>query len=138
ASLPVPRARLLADVASEDPVLERRAQLDRDRAPVLDRQVREAAARIHRVAGTKRAGRTGGVAARAAAAVGGGRGHGVEREVGEELGEEEVGSRLAVEDERVLADPPEPGPHRPFALEDRPGVDVVPEARAREHGAEAD
>ena len=72
ACLPVPRARLLAEVAAEDPVAELRAQLHGERAPVLDGQVREAAARVHGVAGPEGAGRAGGVAAGAGPAVIGG------------------------------------------------------------------
>ena len=42
----VPRTHLLTDVAPEHPVPDERPQLHRDRAPMLDRQVRDAAARV--------------------------------------------------------------------------------------------
>jgi hypothetical protein len=56
----------------------------------------------------------------------------VELEVGEQLGEEEVRPAAAAQDEGVLADPPDARARRPFALDDRPRVDVAQEARAGE------
>src|SRR4030095_10525803 len=101
ALLAVPRTDLLAHVAPEDPVLERRAERARGVAPMLDRQVRDAATGVHGVAGTERAGRTRGMAARARAAVVFRQRNGVEDEVGEQLREEEVRAEGAMEDERI-------------------------------------
>jgi hypothetical protein len=67
----------------------------------------------------------------------GGQRHRVEREVREQLGEEEVRAGGAVEEKRVPADPPEAGARRPLAFEDGARVDVVPEAGAGKGGAEA-
>src|SRR6059058_2525395 len=123
----IPRTGHLAEVTAEDPVGEVGAQLVWDRAPVLYRQIGDAAPGVHRIR-LQRAGRTGGEAASAGAAVVRGQRDSVEREVGQELGEEEVRAGRAVEEERVLADPAETGARRPFPLEHRPRVDVRAEA----------
>src|SRR5438093_520311 len=107
----IPRTGHLAEVTAEDPVGEVGAQLVWDRAPVLYRQIGDAAPGVHRIR-LQRAGRTGGEAASAGAAVVRGQRDSVEREVGQELGEEEVRAGRAVEEERVLADPAETGARR--------------------------
>ena len=126
----IPGTGLLAEVAAENPVVELRPQRHGNRAPVLDGEVRDTAPRIHRIP-IERTGRAGRDAAGTRAAVVGGQRDGVEREVGEQLGEEEVGASGAMEDERVLPDPAEAGARPPLPLEHRPGVDVGTEARAR-------
>src|SRR5262249_14437394 len=87
------------------------------------------------------AGGAGGDAAHAGAAMILGQGHRVDLEVAHQLAEEEVRARVTVQDERVLRDPADAGTPRPFALEDRAGVDVREVARAgkaaRQHGGEA-
>src|SRR5262249_18681013 len=56
----VPRAGYLAEVTAEDPAAEEWPQGRVDRAAMLDRQVRDAAARLEPVARLDRPGRTGG------------------------------------------------------------------------------
>ena len=90
-------------------VADGRAELLRDRAVVLDREVGNAAARIELVRRRDRAGRAGRQAgAAAAAAVLGAR---VDRQwqVGVELAQHEERARALVDEVGVLADPAEPG-----------------------------
>jgi len=65
---------------------------------------------------------TRGDAADARAAVIGRERHGIELEVGQQLTEEEVRARVAMEHERVLGDPADACAPGPLALEDRAGV----------------
>src|SRR5215469_6615643 len=65
----VPRAHELTVIAAEDAVADRRAQLDRNRAVVLDREVGDAAARIEPVGCDDRARGAGGDAGLAGATV---------------------------------------------------------------------
>src|SRR5262249_2539422 len=111
----IPGADLLADVAAEDPVLERGPERGWDGAAVLDREVGEAAPRVHGVS-LERARGARGQAARARAAGVGREGNGRERQVSEELRKKEVRAGHAMEQEGVAADPAEPGTHRPFTL----------------------
>src|SRR5438093_440269 len=119
----IPGADFLTDVAAEEPLADRRVELLRNRAPVLDRQVGDAAARVERVRRVERRRRTGVEAGRARPAavrhriVGHehrGREHDPDEVVGAEAGRDEVG---------VLADPPEARSGGQIALEHGAGVE---------------
>src|SRR5206468_12785338 len=114
---------VLADVAAEEPVADRRTKIFGDRAPMLDRQVRDAATGVEDVRPDERLGRAR-VQARAtrSATVGlravnvqlGGGQHDADEEIRAEIGPDEVG---------VLSDPAEPGGGREVTLEHGAGVD---------------
>src|SRR5690606_30025611 len=93
----VPRAEDLAVVAAEDAIADRLPQLHGDRTPELDRQIRNAAARVELVGRDDGAGRTDVDAGRAAAAM---RRHGLvggQRQIRQDLAEQEVRPGVAVE-----------------------------------------
>ena len=137
----VERADLLADVAAEHPGPDRGAQLARDHAVMLDRQVRDAAARVEHVGVDERAGRAR-VEARAAAAAAR-----LRRRCGR--GRRRARRRRAARRARrscrapgaisivFFATNPRPAALGPLALEHRRGVDARPARdRATEPGGE--
>ena len=88
--------------------------------------------RGYRVALLERARGTGGDAADAGAAVIRWQRPRVDLEIGHELAQKEVRAGLAMQHERVLPDPPDPGATTPLALEDGTRVDVREITRAGE------
>src|SRR5205823_2084498 len=101
---------VLADVAPEDAIAEQRRERGIDGPVVLDRQVRDAAARVEDARlGESR--RRAGVQAKAAASaeIGGGL-VGRNVEIGEDLAEEMPRARLRIDQTRVAPDPA--GPRR--------------------------
>src|SRR5690606_22154205 len=115
----VPGTHQLAVVAAEDAVADRRAQLLRDPAVVLDGQVGDATPRIQPVGRGDRPGRTGGDAAAAGAAMRAGRRIHRQRQVQVNLAEEEPGAAVLVDQAGVLADPAQPGVAPQCALQHR-------------------
>src|SRR6185503_543998 len=115
----------LADVAAEDAGAERRPQIARDGAAVLDREIGDAAARVEQVRPDEGAGRAGVEACRACAAavprwlLARGR---LQLDVEDELAEQEIRAEPGGDEQGVLADEAEPGPLGQLALEDRRGV----------------
>src|SRR5207302_9319024 len=106
----VPRADKLAVVAAVDAVADQRPQLFGDRALMLDGEVRDAAACIELVRRDDRLRRTDVDAAAAGTAMLLDRRVRRQRQVGVDLAEKEPGAG-AVEEQRVLAAPADPGPH---------------------------
>src|SRR5436190_8522379 len=104
----VPGADELAIVAAVNPVANQRPQLYRDRAFVLDREIRDAAARVELVGPDDRLRWTDVDAAAAAAAMLLDRRIRRQRQVGVHLAQKEPGAR-AIEKQRVLATPADPG-----------------------------
>src|SRR5258705_8772307 len=87
----VPRADLVANVASEDPVADFRAQLARNRSAIFNRLVRDAEIGAHHVTVGERAGRAKIEASAAGAAMLAVRLRArLEFDVGENLGEKKV------------------------------------------------
>src|SRR5579875_267368 len=120
----VPRADELAVIASINAVADRRAEFDRNRAGVLDGQIRDASPRIEPVRrddGARRAGRD---ARLARAAVGARRGIGRQRQVRQDLSEKEPRARIARKEVGVLADPAEARRARERLLEYGRAVDT--------------
>ena len=118
----VPGAHQLAVIAAVDAVAEGRAQLLRDGARVFDGEIGDAAPCIHAPGRDDRPGRAGRQARGAAAAV---RTCGLilgQRQVGENLPEEEPGTRVAGDQVAVLADPAQARIARMGALQNRRGV----------------
>ena len=105
----VPRTDVLADVAAEHLLANRRPPFLGDRALLLDRQIRQAARGVDDVRLDDRAGRTCLEAARARAALIDAGLVGREIEVREDLRQQEPGTQPRVDEARVLADPAEPG-----------------------------
>src|SRR5690606_7963567 len=105
----VPRTGELAVVAAVDPVADRRAQRFGNRTLVLDGEVRDAAPRVQPVGRDDRAGGAGVDAAGAAPAVLADRLVGRQREIGVERADEEGRAAAGVEQQRVLAAPPQAG-----------------------------
>ncbi len=118
----VVRADFLADVASDEAVSEGAVEGGVDGLASLDGEVRDAAGSID-VVGGDRGGRAGvdATGARAAAIGEGWRGW-PEVEGGEEASQDEPTTEVGVDEERVLADPPEAGALGEFPLGDRGGV----------------
>jgi hypothetical protein len=122
---------LLTDVAPINAIPNQGAKLERDRAPVLDGEVGDAASRIHdwgsrRVPSEERSGRAGveaGVAAPAAIFLKGGIRLQIDRE--EEGAEKKIRSLLRVNEHRVPPEPTEPGPVGQLALEKGSSVDIT-------------
>src|SRR6185437_7581418 len=114
----VPRANVLTDVAAENPISQATAQLQGNGVLQFDRQVTDAFAAIEHVRLDERAGRTSIQACPASAAM-------ICRmrrivfklDVSQQRGEEEPASCVFVEQERVLADPAEPGQLSEFPLQ---------------------
>src|SRR5687768_15088784 len=103
--LPIPRTDLLADVAAEHPSCELAVQPGVEVAPVLDRQVRDTAARIENVRRDERLRRTG-IEARAAGSTPvGHRCLGVEGGRRQDDADEEIRAQPLVEEIGVLPDP---------------------------------
>ncbi len=103
----IPRADQLAVVAAVDAIADRTAELLGDRTVELDREIGDAASRIEFVGRHDRACRAGLDARGTAAAV---RGNGLidgQRQVREDLAEEEPRAVVTVEQVGVLADPAE-------------------------------
>jgi hypothetical protein len=128
-------ARFLADVAPVDPVPHGLAKLQRDRPPVLDGQVRDAAPRVHdrrsvRIPPQERPGGAGveaGPAASAVVAVEGG--IGLHLRIQEHHPQKEVRPHPGVDQHGVPPRPPEPGALGQFPLEDRRRVHTDPPFR---------
>lgn len=143
------RAYVLADVAAEHPVAHLRAQRKRDAAFEFDGEVGDAARRIEHAGRRQGMGRTGGEAARAAAAPAEQRvlAHAVVRRAGcvqrrrsgavlmvglllddllaqEHCAQEQVAAALGVNQAGVLADETEAAACRPGAFQDWAGVYV--------------
>src|SRR4051812_43516831 len=114
----VPWAHELAIVAAVDAIADQRAQLFRNRALVLDREVGDAAARIELVGTDDRLGRTDVDAAVAGAAMLFGRGIDGQRQIGVDLAKEKPGAG-ALERERVLAAPGDAGAYGELDLHHR-------------------
>ena len=115
----VPRAHELAVVAAVDAVAQHAAQFHRNRAVQLDGEIGNAAPRIELIGRGDRAGGTGGNAGRAGAAVrAGGLVH-RQRQVGEDLADEEIRAGVARDQVGVLADPAEAGVARQRLLQHR-------------------
>ena len=92
----VPRAYELAVVAAVDAVADGGAQLDRDAAVVLDRQISDAAARVELLRRNDRLRRTGRDAGAAAAAVSTRRRIHRQRQVSQDLAQEEKRTGVAL------------------------------------------
>ena len=124
------RAGLLADVAAEDVVADPLLDVIRDRAAVLDRPVGEASARVEDARLDEGLRRAGLQASDAGAASLGDRLVGRKVEVGQDLGEQEIGARLRIDQAAVLADPSQArlGRERPFGEGSRIHADAVAEA----------
>lgn len=119
--LALERADFLAHVAAEQPRTDPAAQLVRDHARVLDREVGDAATRIQHVGRGEGLRGTGLEAAHARAAVAfavGGRGRG-ELDVHEHLAQEPPRAAARQDETRVLADEAETGARGHGALEQR-------------------
>src|SRR5664280_3196000 len=142
AGAPVPRAGGLAGVAAEQAVAEGGEQRGGEVPAVLDRGVRQAAAGVEEAGRIERARRARRQARGARAAVVGLGPVGWERHVGDQLAEEELAAERAVDEARVLADPPQSGPLRQLLLEQGGGVHGGTPRRSRlargEEAPEAD
>ncbi len=123
--VPVPGTDLLADVAAEDPVAHLRPELLGDRPLQLDGQVGDAAAGVQLPGAADGVGGAGLDAAGAAPAAIGLEGF-VRRQLqgGEQLAQQQPGAQLRVDEDRVLAEPADPGPPGVLPLQDRAVVDV--------------
>src|SRR5688572_26065018 len=120
----VPGADFLADVAAIGVRTNRRPVLDRDRTLQLDREVRQAAPGVEDIRPDERPCRARFDAQGALAAL-------IERrpvrrkgKVADDLGEEQPGAMLLVDQAGVLADPSQAGILREDALLHRTGIDV--------------
>src|SRR5690606_22110418 len=105
----VPGADQLAVVAAEDAVADQGPQFLGDAAAQFDGQVADAAAGVDAVGRHDRPGRADVDAAAAGAAMGAGRFVHRQRQVGEQLAEEEPAAAAAVDQATVLADPAQAG-----------------------------
>jgi len=122
--LAVPRANILADVASEQPLPHFAPQVVRDRAAQLDRQVTDAPPAVELVWPDECVGRAGVEAASTrAAVVGGVRLVVIQFEVGEQRAQKDPTAQPLVDEHGVLADPTDAGQSREVALEQRCRVD---------------
>src|ERR1700693_36271 len=123
----VPGADILADVAPENMPPHPGAKLVilRNRAPLLDREIRDALVGMELIRRDQRVSRAGIDATRATAAAI--RRRQIRREIerGKNHAEEKPRAQLLIEDARVLADPSDAGILRHHALDDRAGVDVT-------------
>src|SRR5439155_17477965 len=115
----VPRADELAVVAAVDAVADRGAELDRYRAAMRDRKVRDAAPRIELVGRDDRPRRADVDAGAAGAAVVADRRRLGQAQVDEDLAEEEHRAGVAIEGERVLAAPADAAARGELDLEHR-------------------
>ncbi len=117
----VPGAYQLAVVAAEDAIAHQRTQFERYGTVMLDGQVGDAAACIELIGTNEGVRRADIEAGPAAAAVIARRFAFVrrQRQIGVNLAEQEAGPGLAVEQQRVLADPAEPGVARHRTLQRR-------------------
>src|SRR5688572_12740764 len=103
----VPGTDELAVVATVDAIAHHAPQLDGNRAVELDRQIRDAAARIELIGRGYSAGGARGNARAARAAM---RADGFverQRQVGQDLADEKIRSRVARDEVRVLSNPAE-------------------------------
>jgi hypothetical protein len=117
---------LLADVASEDPVLHVRAQVFGNVAFVFDGEEGDAAARVEGAVGEDALGGAGVDAAGAGAAVIGGEGFvGFEFDAEQNFGKQECGASLRVDEHGVFADPAQTCALGKFTFEDGTCVGVI-------------
>src|SRR5205823_14351245 len=119
----IPGADFLTDVAAEEPLADRRVELLRNRAAVLDRQVGDAAARVERVRRVERRRRTGVEAGRARPAAVRHRILGREHRRRDPDPDAVVGAEAARDEIGALADPPEARGGGQIALEHGAGVE---------------
>ena len=129
----IPWADVLADVTAEDPVAHERTQLARDGAAQLDREVGDAAPRVHAIRcddGPRGTRIEAAVAAAAMLALE--RQVGLERAVHQQLAQQEPGADRLRDQAGVLADPAQAGALGPAALQDRAGVGIAQHVRPRQ------
>src|SRR5271157_4382474 len=130
-SFTVPRANILADVASEDLSSDASAQFFRDRAALLDGEIRNALGGVELIRRGKRIRRTNIETARAGAAAVRRRQIGCQFQRSEHHAEEKPRAQLLVQDAGVLANPANSRALGEDALDHRTSVNVTPGPRRR-------
>jgi len=130
--LHVPRAHVLAHVAPEQPITDERPLVRREVAAMLDREIGDAAARVHHVRRDEGVGRAGIEAAPAgAAAIPLKRQIGREGGIGENHADEREGADPGMDEHHVLGDPAQAGALRELPLRNGSRVHVAAGRRAR-------
>ena len=120
----IPRAHLLADVASENMIADGAAMFRWNRSAIFDGEVRNALGRVEHMRLDKRAGRARLDAQRAGSALIERRSIGFERKAADNFRQQEPRPRVLINDAGVLADPSEACILRVYPLLHRAGVDV--------------